>query len=336
VGVGFTNAAGAPQQIAAGTLFVILSSVGGGGGPGPAPAEGLSYYGVVDAVPGANQFTIGALAGLGAGKFAGATNPFMAFVIRDAGGASAAPQGEQQAITAYVTATGVFTTAAFTAAVAVGDEILLLHPDVAGIIMILANLAVPGPNVVTNILERDVIGNKTDNAVQTKAAVNSIVAYLKGLLDVLNGADGITVFPASSPPANLVSMAEVLRYVNDLVVAAFTLQETGGTLLADGTEQNIVINDAPASVFIPSICMIDLTNMAAGDATTIRVYYRIAAGGALILHDTVAYAGAISPPLINIDLKPNRFGFKVTLEQTDGTLPGLTHMRADDVQRKII
>ncbi len=75
VGVAFTDNVGAAVQIVAGTRYCILSSIGGGGGPGPSPAEGLTYYGVVDAVPGANQFTIGALAGLGAGKFAGATNP---------------------------------------------------------------------------------------------------------------------------------------------------------------------------------------------------------------------------------------------------------------------
>ncbi|MDD4985454.1 MAG: hypothetical protein PHV11_10310 [Candidatus Bipolaricaulis sp.] len=127
----WTNAAGAVVQIPAGTPFDILSISGGGGGPTPAPREGLSYYGVVDAVPGANQFTIGSLAGLGAGKFDGATNPYYAFVLRDAGGAGAAPQGEQLPITAYVTATGVFTTGAFTAAVGVGDEILIIHPAIA-------------------------------------------------------------------------------------------------------------------------------------------------------------------------------------------------------------
>jgi len=135
VGVGFTNYLGAAQQIAAGTGFVILSSESGGGGPGPAPAESLTYYGVVDAVPGANQFTISGLAGLGAGKFAGATNPYQAFVLRDAGGASAAPQGQIEPITAYVTATGVFTTAPFTAAVGVGDEILIMNPALAGALL---------------------------------------------------------------------------------------------------------------------------------------------------------------------------------------------------------
>jgi len=136
VGVAFTNAAGAVQQQLAGTLFVILSGLAGGGGPGPAPPEGLFYYGVVDVVPGANQFTIGSLAGLGAGKFDGATNPYFAFVLRDAGGAAAAPQGEQQPIIAYDTATGVFTTTAFTAAVGVGDEILIVSPYLAAMGML--------------------------------------------------------------------------------------------------------------------------------------------------------------------------------------------------------
>ncbi len=126
VGIPFTDSTGAVQQIAAGTRFVILSATG--------PEEGLTYYGIVDAVPGANQFTISALAGLGAGKFAGATNPYQAFVLRDAGGASAVPQGELLPVTAYVTATGIFTTAAFTAAIAVGDEILILHPSLASLL----------------------------------------------------------------------------------------------------------------------------------------------------------------------------------------------------------
>lgn len=96
------------------------------------PNQGLSYYGVVTAVPGANQFTIPTLANLGAGKFNGVTNPFRAFVFRDAGGLGAAPQGEVQAITAYATATGTFTTAAYTAPVAIGDEILIFFPMITG------------------------------------------------------------------------------------------------------------------------------------------------------------------------------------------------------------
>ncbi len=90
----------------------------------PFNTQGLVYYGTVTAVPGANQFTIPALAGMGAGKFMGG-GPYYAIVFRDAGGVGAAPQGEYQNITVYDNATGTFTTAAFSAVVAVGDEILI-------------------------------------------------------------------------------------------------------------------------------------------------------------------------------------------------------------------
>lgn len=94
--------------------------------------SGLVFYGVVTDVPGANQFTLTELIGQGAGKFADATNPWSAYVFRDAGGLGAVPQGEIQLITAYNTLTGDFTTIAFTAAVAVNDEILIVHPSIAG------------------------------------------------------------------------------------------------------------------------------------------------------------------------------------------------------------
>lgn len=94
---------------------------------------GMSYYGVVTDVPGANQFTIPTLSGLGAGKFASVTPSYayQAFVLRDAAGGSAAPQGESQPISGYATATGNFSAGAFSAAVAIGDEILIIHPFLA-------------------------------------------------------------------------------------------------------------------------------------------------------------------------------------------------------------
>jgi len=91
-------------------------------------ADGLIYKGTVTAVPGANQFTIPGLAGLGAGKFDGANSPYSAFVFRDAAGAAAPPQGELAYVTAYDPLTGIFATDPFTAAVGVGDEILIVSP----------------------------------------------------------------------------------------------------------------------------------------------------------------------------------------------------------------
>lgn len=167
----FTNAAGGVITVVAGTLFAILSVVPGGGGTPPsAEAEGLYYSGTVGAAPGANQFTIAALAGLGAGKFDGAINPYWAFVLRDAGGGGLAPQGEMQVITAYATGTGIFTTAAFTAAVDVGDEILILHPTLANAIAILSKL-----NLVFGILNAMLTLKETGGTLTSTAVEQDVV-----------------------------------------------------------------------------------------------------------------------------------------------------------------
>ena len=139
---------------------------------------GLVLSGTVTAVPGANQFTIPALADLGAGKFADATAPYRAFVLRDAGGAGAAPQGEMQAITGYVTGTGTFTTAAFTDAVAVGDEILILHPRLAEILDMLNNLGYEGATSLANKLTvaRAALLDNLDAAVSTRAIPGDAMA----------------------------------------------------------------------------------------------------------------------------------------------------------------
>ena len=113
----------------------------------------LALYGVVTAVTAANQFTIAGLANQGAGKFEDQQSPYQAFVFRDAGGAGAAPQGEARPVTGYETATGRFTTTAFTAAVAVGDEMLILHPSVANQVVsptvVIPSITVPAGTVKT-------------------------------------------------------------------------------------------------------------------------------------------------------------------------------------------
>lgn len=145
-----------------------------------ATGGGLVYRGVVTNIPGANQFDIPTLAGLGAGNLvapAGAL-PWLAFVFRDAGGAGAAPQGEFQAVTAYDTTLGRFTTAAFTAAVAAGDEMFIMSPILVQ--------GVPVADVATNIMVRDVIGNKNDAEATTVAAGKSLMAYIRGLVNAKN------------------------------------------------------------------------------------------------------------------------------------------------------
>jgi len=87
--------------------------------------SGLGFRGIVTAAVAGVSFTIATLAGLGAGIFADATSPWYAYVLRSNGGVSGAPQGEYRQVLTYVTATGLFTTNAFSVAVAVNDDVII-------------------------------------------------------------------------------------------------------------------------------------------------------------------------------------------------------------------
>ena len=109
----------------------------------------------------------------------------------------------------------------------------------------------------------------------------------------------------------------------DLVNAELTLYETGDTLTADGTEQDLYITDPPLGNFKPLVVRVDLDNMVGGDTTNFRTYYRIAEGGAWRQTAYASYAGADGGlangiTTIEIELLPSRFGARVTLEQAGG------------------
>jgi hypothetical protein len=85
-------------------------------------------YALITRVLSATVFICEGLAGQPSGQYIG----YSAAVLRDAGGAGAAPQGEKQLITAFNGNTGQISIGAgYTAAIAVGDVLLLLHPSVA-------------------------------------------------------------------------------------------------------------------------------------------------------------------------------------------------------------
>jgi len=89
--------------------------------------QGLCYWCKVTAVISPTQFDALGIAGKGNSFF----NDYRAYVVRDAAGLGAAPQGEQQPVSAYVSATARFTHLAYTVGLAVDDEILLLHPEIS-------------------------------------------------------------------------------------------------------------------------------------------------------------------------------------------------------------
>lgn len=138
--------------------------------------------------------------------------------------------------------------------------------------------------------------------------------YLQEIIDQL------VLVVAGAIPA---SAADRILENQAMLNAELTLQETGGTLTASGAEQTLYINNQPMGSFVPRVLYVDLNNMAGGDTTVFRVYYRLASGGALLQQDYQSYTGADgglsdSNVLIAIDLGPTRFGVRVTLDQTGG------------------
>jgi hypothetical protein len=108
--------------------------------------SGIVFRGTVTAADPGVSFTIAGLAAQGAGAFIDATTPWYAYVFRDAGGAGAAPQGEQQQVTGYTSATGLFTTTAFTVPVAVGDNVIVMSGRIASVPEIKTRVELALPN----------------------------------------------------------------------------------------------------------------------------------------------------------------------------------------------
>ncbi len=104
-----------------------------------------------------------------------------------------------------------------------------------------------------------------------------------------------------------------------LVEAEAILEETGGELTTDGTEQNVYINNAPAGVYEPRHLIIDFANQTVTETVRILVYYRIAPLGPWVIDDRETIVGVPVNAGISIDLKPTRYGVRVTMEKTAGT-----------------
>jgi len=86
----------------------------------------LVHYGRVTRVINNTQFAASGLSGLGDGALAG----YLVYVLVKNDGTTNAPHGQQQVAAAYVSPSGTITHAAFTAPLVVGDQVLLLHPNV--------------------------------------------------------------------------------------------------------------------------------------------------------------------------------------------------------------
>jgi len=336
----FTNAAGAVQQLVAGTLFCILSA-GGGGGAGPlAPSIGLWMFGEVSpAAPGSVTIhPIPNLAGFPDDIF---NNEFWMQVIHNFDAAGTAPEREWRRITDYVGATGTFTTDAFSANVEANDLVAIVHESIMGIEIIgfgtldTDSTTVPADSTraaayawENNDYFKGCILMPTEGDCRFQPrpiATFTVAGGIFGLdepFSQLPGAVDYVIIRSDYPYQRLI---DIFNIVNAILMTT----ETGGTILTTGpgTEDNVYINNAPAGVYEPLKVMIDFSvfvrdalnhGSQATETIVIRVYYRIYPGGSLIKKDEVTFVGVLDPALINVELEPCRYGIAVTMERTGG------------------
>lgn len=94
------------------------------------------------------------------------------------------------------------------------------------------------------------------------------------------------------------------------------LTEVAGQITTDGNEQTVYTEETPAGIFEPRCFKIDMTNQTAAETVDIKVYYRIAVGGGMILQSLTTFPGAQDPDLKLISLEPNRYGIRITIQNT--------------------
>jgi len=119
--------------------------------------------------------------------------------------------------------------------------------------------------------------------------------------------------------AEIEDLQEDVDAIQAIVEAEAILEETGGELTTDGTEQNVYINNAPEGVYEPRWLIIDFANQTVTETVRILVYYRIAPAGPWVIDDRETVVGVPVNAGIAILLKPTRFGVRVTMEKTVGT-----------------
>lgn len=120
----------------------------------------------------------------------------------------------KQLVNVLVGTTGVTTFPAEAAPannVSLAEVIRAIHSDVTG----LNGDAMRGTD---NAALASVVGALSDAAAAGDPTVSdTVIAYIKQLINTLEGTTGIPTFPASATPANNVSLAEILRQVYDEV-----------------------------------------------------------------------------------------------------------------------
>ena len=118
--------------------------------------------------------------------------------------------------------------------------------------------------------------------------------------------------------AAITAIQEDVDAIREVTDSEAILTQVAGEITTDGTEQTIYTEEAPAGIFRPVCAKVDFTNHTAGETVILRLYYRIAPGGAFVRQDATTFAGVPVDLLIHTDFEPNRYGIRFTIEKTAG------------------
>ena len=294
---------------------------------GIGPTVGLWMFGIVDASQVASTITIitNNLQNVPNDLLEG---QFYMQVLYNTSAVGTAPEGENRQITNFVQggALQTFTTDAFSANVEAGDMVCIFHQSLLSMEILArgtldtSSATVPADSTRTEVADyfKGEVLMTTEGAVrfQPRPIRTSSAAGIFTLDEPFTGVPGLVDYVIVRGDVPIQRLIDIFNLINALL----TTTETGGTLTTDGTEQTLYTVAAPAGIFEPRVILLDTTNLVLGDTIVVRTFYRIVPGGGLIPSEEVTFVGP-SPPafrLKEIPLKPNRYGYEVTLHQTVG------------------
>jgi hypothetical protein len=148
--------------------------------------RGLVFQGTVSAVTDASNFKCAELGGFGDNFF---NTNFYVYVIHNADNDGAAPEGEIQDITDYVSTDGSFVTGALTAAMTVGDEIYVVHEALAVLIPTFDSSGITNDfdgsiiEIIKAGLEKDTSGAYDADTDSNEAIRNLLDATIKNVMN---------------------------------------------------------------------------------------------------------------------------------------------------------
>lgn len=223
--------------------------------------KGLSFKGKLTTAASDVTHSIAQLIGFGDNFF---NDEWFMYISFDTGDVGGAPQGEVRQITDYATATGTFTTTAFTADTAVNDVAVIVHRSILGTLGVIHDIAdpvdmtvyVPDDSVLANILTSDGDTSGYDRQTDSQEAI-------RDKIDAIQGG------------------TETLESLDDELDAMLDLARTdSGTETMDGTELTLYEeSDTTAFAWFPTWVDFSGANFGAGEDTTIILYTKIKSGG---------------------------------------------------------